>query len=93
METKHTPGPWSVSGNEIRKAEGIPMLLATVNNSEGAKLNAYNYEANAKLIAAAPDLLRELQKAMQIIEGEYPADQLNDYGYDKMQAAVKKATE
>jgi hypothetical protein len=61
MKQKHTEGPWSVSaGNEIRKAEGVPMLLATVNNSEGAKINGYDAEANARLMAAAPELLEAL---------------------------------
>jgi len=68
MESKHTPGPWSVTGNEIIKAKGIPMLLATVNNSEGAKLNGYDTEANAKLIAAAPELLWSLKQLLSMSE-------------------------
>lgn len=41
---------------------------------------------------AVPDLLRELKRAMEIIRGEYPPNQLNEfYAFDRMEAAIKKA--
>lgn len=94
METKHTPAPWTVTGNEIRVLNGVPMLLATVNNSEGAKINGYNAEANAKLIAAAPELLEALKLAYDLLEEHQGEAKWYLRGhYNKINAAIKKATE
>ena len=55
--SQHTPGPWSIAsrggmnGREVRVGE---LVIATVNttcNEQG------NREANARLIAAAPEML------------------------------------
>jgi hypothetical protein len=56
METKHTPGPWAKYGSVIRSLSGSERKVAEVRvlDDEG--------QANAKLIAAAPDLLAALQK-------------------------------
>lgn len=60
METKHTPGPWKVS------SYGTPHLKVFAN--DGAHVASVNYgdvdmntqAANARLIAAAPELLEAL---------------------------------
>ena len=85
----HTPGPWeAVKANWdrtlIRHAlpgdAHVPGYIAEVNNI-GA-----GYEANARLIAAAPELLEELQRARRVLvaEGYIPAA--------TMDAAIAKAT-
>lgn len=61
MQTKHTPGPWSMekrvrsnfhqSGYRIWNPELTEIIAAAENN-----------EANARLIAAAPDLLAALEQ-------------------------------
>ena len=65
-ETKHTPGPWSVSGrdgDEIWAARTFgATAIATVDPGEDSR-------ANARLIAAAPDLLVALK---EIAKGEGP---------------------
>ncbi len=56
MSTKHTPGPWSLNqyGEPVDAAgENIRAKGLALTNSEEAK-------ANSALIAAAPDLLRQL---------------------------------
>ena len=66
----HTPGPWTVNGNIGRKSElGImadaaPCIIATMGNQKEWPAEA---EANARLIAAAPDLLAALQEAREAI--------------------------
>lgn len=55
--TKHTPGPWFAHWPEIRAYGGIVAELNTI-ESRG--------EADARLIAAAPDLLSALQKFVQL---------------------------
>lgn len=67
--SKHTPGPWSVAETRhkydtvIRGPKGEPIALALIagyTKQEGA--------ANARLIAAAPDLLRYLKEARRTLE-------------------------
>jgi hypothetical protein len=69
--TKHTPGPWEVSG--FPKSEGFSILTgkgrcvaerypAAVSEKEGEEM-----EANARLIAAAPELLKACKAAFVII--------------------------
>lgn len=56
MSTKHTPGPWEWTGLFIEHdGRAIAQLLP-----HGQKPN----EANARLIAAAPELLEALKRAI-----------------------------
>lgn len=65
----HTPGPWSV-GHPAYRAEGVEYVLATVDGrswpSEIAVLYSCNkgQKADARLIAAAPDLLAACKAVM-----------------------------
>lgn len=64
---RHTPGPWISSGEN----EGELGLSIYADNAEsGYKLPAIAYgpnsEANARLIAAAPDLLEALQELLDL---------------------------
>ena len=84
METpKHTPGPWKV--DEWNYSTATPphkdlvvlnseMKLATVDWDEGND-NPYTVQeqtakANARLIAAAPDMLAALRGLMRAVSGE-----------------------
>lgn len=60
MSDKHTPGPWSLS------TEGSPSPLLTRITGSGAAVWPWSEEdrANARLIAAAPELLAEIQSAL-----------------------------
>lgn len=51
IEAKHTPGPWLVMGNQ--RNGHFDYVLPTSQNEE--------FQANCRLIAAAPELLRELK--------------------------------
>ena len=74
METKHTPGPWK--SFELRKMvsktteifSGDPLttdpIIRILHNENSIKES----EANAKLIAAAPDLLEAAIKAKEYLE-------------------------
>lgn len=96
--SKHTPGPWSFSRWEqwgdtrfyIAQADGAPytpnysdvatLIAETVSGERGAV-----QDANARLIAASPELLEELQGAANYIDA---------LGGDskKYRAAIAKAT-
>jgi hypothetical protein len=57
----HTPGPWSCSGGSFDDADGIAYTI----HADGMVIS----RANARLIAAAPDLLlmvAELSAALQL---------------------------
>ena len=77
---KHTPGPWRVvsgldwpNGPEERTTVvvallGEPCHVAVLNSMSD------NPEADARLIAAAPDLLAALKVAVDLAERHYPDD-------------------
>ena len=46
--TQHTTGPWTAKGPDISAADGTRIATCGI---------THNYAANARLIAAAPDLL------------------------------------
>jgi hypothetical protein len=83
MSTKHTPGPWELE-NGLRvyaPGKGGP-LLATVAYLPRAKGQD---AANARLMAAAPDMLAALQDAV------YRLAQLG-LDTEPQRAAIAKAT-
>jgi hypothetical protein len=55
--TKHTPGPWSVDGEGIKAiVRDANMMIVAIRH----RMPGDAHEANARLIAAAPDLLAAL---------------------------------
>ena len=72
---KHTPGPWT-AGNELNSERpGSVPVVALVRDSLGGRMHvafvngkAGEQEANAALIAAAPDLLAALRALLPLAE-------------------------
>jgi hypothetical protein len=62
MKAQHTPGPWKyeVATRTIR-SEPANYWLASMNSWDGA----VNHEANARLIAAAPEMLEALKAVVR----------------------------
>ena len=60
MEDKHTPGPWKANqGRDLAfRISTDKQVVATISSGPGK-----NAEANAHLIAAAPELLEALEHA------------------------------
>ncbi len=57
MKTKHTPGPWSLSGaNTVHGPDCIVAFVGTA-DEEVRRFSGERQSADARLIAAAPDLL------------------------------------
>jgi len=74
MNTKYTPGPWVIFDNDaehkgIDNAEGdLSIILFGVNDNCGVQgRTKEEAEANARLIACAPELLEALEAAMAYI--------------------------
>jgi len=72
MTTKHTPGPWvrdtgSGFGCDVRAENGRKVAATWGINNGDPHRPAYRAEcdANARLVAAAPELLEALQKRAQ----------------------------
>jgi len=98
MTAKHTPGPWIAhycpeDGGEysIHASNGIHVALSI----GGTKSEA----ANARLIAAAPELLEALQEAENALADYIPTIERTgaslNYGHSvlkKARAAIAKAT-
>jgi histidinol-phosphate/aromatic aminotransferase/cobyric acid decarboxylase-like protein len=88
---KHTPGPWAVgtfSNDEVRDASAIysfGRIRPIVYDISGATLE--EADANANLIAAAPDLLAALKRATALL-ARYPK---HDDAWRDCRAAIAKA--
>ena len=66
---KHTPGPW----NRIKGDRNVYSASGTVCKTPaiiGGGSAAANWEANARLIAAAPDLLEALECLLASVDHE-----------------------
>ena len=90
---KHTPGPFYTSarnGHTYVFAESDDFAIARV-----LRESHRDNDANARLIAAAPELLEALQSIFALVDtaaetGEYDEDAINA-AYDKGRAAIAKA--
>lgn len=58
----HTPGPWEADFDDVVDSEGY--RIAAVSEHDG------QYEANARLIAAAPDMLAALRDVTETHNGK-----------------------
>lgn len=83
----HTPGPWELTTTDVR------------NTVRTDPMNSYAFSlsdtANARLIAAAPELLEALMSVLPIVEDAvewegYKKDRMQKY-LDMVRAAIKKA--
>ncbi len=96
--SKHTPGPWKVirDGNDlsVRSANsrdtGKITHLDIAENIGGLRpgpdfTDRSEAKANARLIAAAPDLLEALQRLVKAVDPE-------STGWDEAVDAIAKAT-
>ena len=101
MQTKHTPGPWvyrhsfdSAARRDIwtaTDATGHRELVATIPDAEGDHINA-----DARLIAAAPDLLAALEALTACASMSGPAGTtaylISNERMQAARAAIAKAT-
>lgn len=94
--SKHTPGPWYVEFGEaynVRADHGG--IVAQIHNLKGrhgigGRIDANEASSNARLIAAAPDLLEALQRSLNWL-ASYPGGNAEGC-YDQARAAIDKAT-
>jgi hypothetical protein len=68
-EAKHTPGPWRI---QATSSPGTYLVVAgddTMDKANGDSFSLQFKEANARLIAAAPDMLAVLKELVELSNG------------------------
>ena len=73
-QTKHTPGPWKAVKSATEHIDNEPDYDVFADHAEpGLKLPCIcvgpNAEANAALVASAPDLLEALYQSYEVLSG------------------------
>jgi hypothetical protein len=72
VSTQHTPGPWKVKAHSTAVLAGRKQICSNVNSASNLPVNMRDdleiAHANARLIAAAPDLLGALQQIKQRLD-------------------------
>lgn len=98
MKTKHTPGPWLYSPHYREHAQGH-IYLPNANENEAhtidlvgaAGMSQEQLNANANLIAAAPDMLEALEFIFfQAIDDDTTEDDIRAM-HEQMRAAALRA--
>lgn len=105
MKMKHTPGPWEAHAlsegyAEVRAGEVLIADLHFEEGSSGFFSDAESMLANARLIAAAPELLDELieqDKFLGVLAGTVPLSEKDTHRRiamhrESVRAAIAKAT-
>lgn len=99
MEAKHTPGPWEASIQRSKDGRDLGWIVEHVNGRIGWASLAYAHankeadeadparEANARLIAAAPELLEALMDCREALRRAGATGELA-----VVDAAIEKAT-
>ena len=106
MELKHTPGPWKTTttyglyginianDDEKHTVCSVPHVTKDVLSNEGKKIGVADVEygvADARLIAAAPELLEALQDAVNLLT-QISEDTDTPLALDKFCHVISKAT-
>ncbi len=84
MANKHTPGPWRYKPHSTDS--NYMLVFCSSREGEGDNLRGYCGEANARLIAEAPELLACLLDVLDSDGDLYAMD------FDRYRAAIAKAT-
>jgi hypothetical protein len=104
MSAQHTPGPWHADGRlagdgaytQIIGQDGTPVaeviLWSNIDYEEGGDSEWEELAANARLIAAAPEMLQALRRAVLALAfaSQTSPAMLDDY--NAVSAAITKAT-
>lgn len=98
MNTKHTPGPWFVGEQMPAPSKSIHAFIGIGNGACHVGLASITpltgfceAEANARLIAAAPELLEACKEVVFLIEGIAGLDDQQIQAINQARAAIAKA--
>lgn len=86
MNTKHTPGQWLekvyTDKSIVVRADNKGFVIAEITTSAEGLINAKQAEANARLIAAAPEMMQMIYDLKNCIERLTGDDALTQYDKD-----------
>ena len=93
MSAQHTPGPWRVERQNPSPTTGEWMIAGTKPGylAEVRDCGSMDVQANARLIAAAPDLLAALQALVAELDGPGKPDSSDSYAPEHFVTAAKAA--
>lgn len=90
-QSQHTPGPWSVEEQWATDADGKGFRFAYwIGADDGEICRSVLSLEDARLIAAAPDLLAALKDVFAVL-GEGEIEYKAPFLHRRMKAAIKKA--
>jgi len=101
MKNQHTPGPWrtasTINGDEyalnvLQEKPDSVFSVVVARAEQSIYINGDTAEANAKLIAAAPELLAALTDLYLWVKHMEPGEKPG-YSFDNAYAIIKKATQ
>ena len=96
MSPKHTPGPWHTGGQDDRiiyAADGFAVADATVFHGRHRSKDAAPTEThNARLIAAAPELLDALKVLLSLHDSQVDTADAWNVSMEEARTAISKAT-
>ena len=97
METKFTKGNWNVSDDTsecylVKSDDGGLIAFVYDGDIDDEAIHMDVVEANAKLIASAPDLLEALESFVYEIEQTRSYDNILEESYHLAKEAINKAT-
>ena len=95
MNTSYTPGPWTAGKQIIEDEFNVPYVSIRENQKHIAMVTygmPQEMHANARLIAAAPELLAALMRARDhvVMQGTVQTDR--DEALAQIRSAIYKAT-
>ncbi|MDF1551898.1 MAG: hypothetical protein P1P84_02495 [Deferrisomatales bacterium] len=89
---KHTPGPWRIQHTPLSVAAGTHQIAQVFS---GRPISTED-DANARLIAAAPELLEAAERALALIRDTWIMEHGNPQvgkAWGALEAAIDKATQ
>jgi hypothetical protein len=92
-ETNHTPGPWEWQ-HDYESSPNWCSIMTKIGNKLTYIADVYRGEADARLIAAAPDMLEALEALLPLAEDfYYDVNHGDEYveQFVKARAAIAKA--
>ena len=91
METKHTPGPWNLDKRQEKLMGANGQSIVVWNSGLSFGNRTEEAEANARLIAAAPELLAALKKAyaFAVQQSRAPQDPADALTLEIIEAIVR----
>lgn len=87
---KHTKGPWKIAENDSCCVVARNRHIVTAFDIDGGRSETGKGSANAKLIAAAPEMHSLLTKIRDLCTGKNPLIS-DEYILDELEMALEKA--